>query len=83
MKSEQHAIYLTNIVFGMYVGLVVNQQFCQMSISFHGCPHERRHPVLQMNSELEACLTLESSACRTRSKRATLNQQHVAVIITV
>ena len=76
MKSEQHAVYFTNIVVGMYVGLVFNQQFCQTFISFHRCPHERRHPVLHINRELEACVTLELSVYRTRPKCMTLNHTY-------
>ena len=68
---------------GVHLGVVIDQHFCHVLIAFHGCPHERRHPVLQTNSELEACATLESSACRIRPKRMTLNQKRITVTITI
>ena len=61
---------------GVNLGTAIDQQFRHVHISFHGCPHERRHPVLHINRELEACVTLELSVYRTRPKCMTRNHTY-------
>ena len=61
---------------GVHLGAIIDQQFRHVLIVFHCCPHERHHPILHRNRELEACVTLELSLYRTPPKCMTSNHTY-------